>query len=171
MDTGHTPLIRRIASAAFAFLALPGVIAYAVPLLLLRPPAGARFHAWGWLPLAPGIAGLLWCVREFFVTGNGTLAPWDPPRELVRAGLYRVTRNPMYVSVLLILTGWSLGYRSQTLSLYALVVAIAFHLRVVFFEEPWLARTFGAQWEAYRERVPRWFGPLSASRRSASSHG
>jgi protein-S-isoprenylcysteine O-methyltransferase Ste14 len=38
-----------------------------------------------------------------------------------------------------------------------IIVAIAFHLRVVFGEEPWLARTHGAQWQEYARRVPRWF--------------
>jgi len=35
-------------------------------------------------------------------------------------------------------------------------VIVAFHFRVVLAEEPWLARTFGAQWDEYRARVPRW---------------
>jgi protein-S-isoprenylcysteine O-methyltransferase Ste14 len=35
---------------------------------------------------------------------------------------------------------------------------VGFHLRVVFGEEPWLARTFGAAWVRYEARVPRWFG-------------
>ena len=47
--------------------------------------------------LLPGIGLLLWCVREFYVRGKGTLAPWDPPRHLVASGLYRISRNPMYL--------------------------------------------------------------------------
>jgi protein-S-isoprenylcysteine O-methyltransferase Ste14 len=62
----------------------------------------------------------------------------------------------MYVSVTTMLAGWALSFHSGALALYASVVALAFHLRVVFGEEPVLARTFGAQWEDYRSRVPRW---------------
>jgi protein-S-isoprenylcysteine O-methyltransferase Ste14 len=45
----------------------------------------------------------------------------------------------------------------RLLFLYAACVAVAFHLRVVFFEEPWAARTFGNQWYSYIARTPRWF--------------
>ena len=62
----------------------------------------------------------------------------------------------MYVAVTLMLVGWSLSFASTALALYAACVIVAFHLRVVFGEEPWLARTFGARWEEYKARVPRW---------------
>jgi hypothetical protein len=45
-----------------------------------------------------------------------------------------------------------------------MAVAIAFHVRVILGEEPWLARTHGAEWTAYRSDVPRWLGiPMHAS--------
>ena len=72
-------------------------------------------------------------------------------------GLYRYSRNPMYISVALALIGRAVSFGSSGLLIYALVVAIAFHLRVVFGEEPWLARTHGEQWDLYVARVPRWF--------------
>jgi protein-S-isoprenylcysteine O-methyltransferase Ste14 len=140
-----------------AFIALPGVVAFGIPLLALRPPAPARgYLAVGFLIAAGGVAGLLWCVREFYVAGRGTLAPWSPPRCLVTTGPYRVSRNPMYLSVLSILAGWALAFRDPDLALYWAIVAAAFHLRVVFFEEPWQARSFGDAWRLYRSRVPRW---------------
>jgi protein-S-isoprenylcysteine O-methyltransferase Ste14 len=55
-----------------------------------------------------------------------------------------------------ILLGWAIGYRSWPLALYAVAVLVAFHLRVVFNEEPWATRTFGDDWARYRSRVPRW---------------
>jgi len=39
---------------------------------------------------------------------------------------------------------------------YCALVLLAFHIRVIVGEEPWLQRTFGADWESYRARVPRW---------------
>jgi protein-S-isoprenylcysteine O-methyltransferase Ste14 len=71
--------------------------------------------------------------------------------------LYRYTRNPIYISVTLILLGWAVSFGLRGLFTYTIIVAIAFHLRVVFGEEPWLARTQGARWYEYARRVPRWF--------------
>lgn len=142
--------------AFVAFLAMPTVVAFVVP-LLLRPDA-ARFHPIALPVIGAGTLLLLWCVRDFYVAGRGTLAPWAPPKRLVTVGPYRVSRNPMYLAVCLIAAGWALGYRAVALWVYAAVLGVAFHLRVVAYEEPWLARTFGAQWLAYRARVPRWIG-------------
>jgi protein-S-isoprenylcysteine O-methyltransferase Ste14/pimeloyl-ACP methyl ester carboxylesterase len=146
-----------IVRALLAFLALPGLVAFVVPLLLGWPALRDGSFAWiGLVALVPGVALLLWCVREFLVNGKGTLAPWDPPRHLVTSGAYRSSRNPMYVAVTLVLLGWTIGFASWPLLIYTLVVAGAFHLRVVFFEEPWLARTHREQWPRYAARVPRW---------------
>jgi protein-S-isoprenylcysteine O-methyltransferase Ste14 len=103
---------------------------------------------------------LLWCVRDFYVQGQGTLAPWAPPEHLVMVGLYRFTRNPMYVAVVLMLLGWAAAFGVAGLYAYAAAIALAFHLRVVFGEEPWLARRHGAPWHDYVNRVPRWIGPV-----------
>ena len=112
------------------------------------------------LPLiVAGVVMLLWCVRDFFVTGRGSLAPWAPPERLVTVGLYRVSRNPMYVAVLSLLCGWALAFGSAAHWVYAGIVAIAFQLRVVYGEEPWLARRHGEEWEAYMAAVPRWLFP------------
>jgi protein-S-isoprenylcysteine O-methyltransferase Ste14 len=130
---------------------VPALWLWSLGRLQLIQPAG--------LPLlATGTAGLLWCVRDFYVRGRGTLAPWSPPRRLVVVGLYRFSRNPMYVSVLLILFGWAATTATAGLYAYAVVIAIAFHVRVVYGEEPWLARTHGEAWLAYVQTVPRWIG-------------
>lgn len=142
--------------ALIAFLALPGIVAFAVPLAWSRVIGMELRWPLGLLLVIAGTAALLWCVRDFYVPGKGTLAPWAPPRELVVVGLYRYSRNPMYVAVAAILLGWAATFASTGLLLYALSVMLAFHLRVVFGEEPWLARTHGAAWQAYAGRVRRW---------------
>ena len=146
--------------ALLAFLALPGMVAFAVPLLLVQVNGkGMVAHPSALLLLASGVLALLWCVRDFYVSGRGTLAPWSPPRNLVSVGLYRYSRNPMYLSVLAILLGWALLFGSLPLLAYAVVVATAFHFRVVLGEEPWLARMHATQWKSYSRAVPRWVGP------------
>lgn len=150
----HTSLFPR---AVLAFAALPGVVAFVVPFLLA--PAGGEHRAWqriGLVFIAAGTGLLLWCVRDFYVTGKGTLAPWSPPRRLTTVGLYRRSRNPMYVSVCTVLVGWSAWHASPLLLAYAVGIAVAFHLRVVLYEEPWLERTFGGAWRHYRATVRRY---------------
>ena len=143
--------------ALFAFLALPGIVAFAAPICWLVATSHTTLvQPLGLLPLLVGCAGLLWCVRDFYVLGKGTLAPWSPPQHLVTAGLYRYSRNPMYVSVLLIVLGWGVSFAVRGLYWYVFFAAITFQLRVVFFEEPWLARTHAAGWDDYARRVRRW---------------
>ena len=141
--------------ALIAFLALPGVVAFLVPVLIASRFV-LHFSILGAASFILGVTILLWCTVSFYVSGKGTLAPWSPPRHLVKVGLYRFSRNPMYVGVLLILLGWSLLFRSPVLGWYAMAIAIVFHVRVVLGEEPWLARTYGAEWQAYSGAVPRW---------------
>ena len=149
--------------ALFAFLALPGVVAGLVPVLIAK--ADTNRHGGsviGFGVLALGIMLLLWCVRDFYVAGKGTLAPWDPPKRLVIVGLYRFVRNPMYVAVLTVVLGWTIVFGSVWLAFYMVALAMAFHLRVMFYEEPRMRQQFAAEWKAYSAAVPRWLPRLGA---------
>jgi protein-S-isoprenylcysteine O-methyltransferase Ste14 len=155
--------MRLSARAVLAFLALPGVVAGLAPALIARGgPGVSRYWVASLAPLAVGTACLVWCVRDFFVRGSGTLAPWDPPRRLVVGGLYRFVRNPMYLSVATVILGWSLLFGSRRIALYLVAVVVAFNLRVILHEEPWLQRQFGTDWDRYKARVPRWIPRLRA---------
>lgn len=148
--------------ALLAFLALPGVVAFAVPLLIASARgARAMLVVPGVVVVLCGVVLLLWCVRDFLVTGEGTLAPWDPPRHLVVRGPYRHVRNPMYVGVLTLVTGWAILFASPTLAAYAVVLAVGFHVRVRTSEEPWLAARSGEGWQRYRANVRRWWPRLA----------
>ncbi len=130
------------------------MVAFVVPAVL----RGQRPLHWpGLIPVGLGSALLLWCVVAFITQGRGTLAPWDPPRQLVIAGPYGRTRNPMYVAVLLIVVGWALAFTSVAVLAYAVALAGLFHWRVTRYEEPWAARTFGEAWTHYAACVPRWW--------------
>jgi protein-S-isoprenylcysteine O-methyltransferase Ste14 len=147
--------------ALIAFLVLPGTFAGLIPAWVVSAdPVRNDGSVLGLAPLCLGGAMLLWCVRDFYVAGKGTLAPWDPPRRLVIVGLYRFVRNPMYVGILVLLIGWALWAGSWMLACYAALVGVAFHLRVVLYEEPRLRSQFPDEWNAYVRAVPRWLPNL-----------
>jgi protein-S-isoprenylcysteine O-methyltransferase Ste14 len=62
----------------------------------------------------------------------------------------------MYAAVLMVVLGWTLVFGSTWLAFYMVALAIGFHLRVLFYEEPRLRQQFGAEWTTYSATVPRW---------------
>ncbi len=148
--------------ALIAFLVLPGMVAGVVPLLITWFDPW-RLGGWraGYAIMAFGLVILLWCVRDFYIAGKGTLAPWSPPQSLVVVGLYRFVRNPMYVGVITILLGWYAISGSMLMLAYSGLVAAMFHMRVTRNEEPWLQRKFADAWLPYSAAVGRWWPRLT----------
>ncbi len=151
-----------LACRSLAWLCLlPGVVAGYVPWRWIgvgrvRLDARAPLHLAGLVLIAAGASLLGWCVWEFARRGRGTLAPLDPPRELVACGPYRWVRNPMYVAVAGILLGELALAPSRALLAYLALAAAAAHAFVVVGEEPVLRRRFGASYDRYAASVRRW---------------
>jgi protein-S-isoprenylcysteine O-methyltransferase Ste14 len=151
-----------LGSAVFFALA-PGVVAGLVPWWLTGWRARA-LPSW-WLPLraagvlllVTGAGVLVHAFARFVVEGLGTPAPVAPTRELVVGGLYRHVRNPMYLAVVAAILGQALALGQLALLPYAAAVATAFVAFVHWYEEPTLARQFGARYQAYRRAVPGWW--------------
>ena len=137
---------------------VPGTGAVYVPLLVARDRSAASGPALAiaLAVLVLGAAIYAWCVWDFATFGRGTPAPIDAPKRRVVRGLYRYTRNPMYVGALTVILGWAALFQAANLVFYALVVGTCFHLFIVFYEERHLVQEFRSQYEAYRSRVPRW---------------
>lgn len=125
-------------------------------------PRGARpdlnaVGAIGCLLIAGGIALYFACAFwGFALRGEGTPAPIDPPKNLVVVGPYRVVRNPMYRSVASVILGEALVFHSRALAELAGALFAGTILFVLLYEEPALQRKFGAEYEDYCRRVPRW---------------
>jgi len=94
---------------------------------------------------------------RFAIEGLGTPAPIYPTDRLIANGLYRHVRNPMYLAVLATITGQALILGRPVLLGYAATVAAAFIGFVRGYEEPTLARRYGAAYEEYRRTVPAWY--------------
>ena len=140
---------------------VPGTELVLLPLVVVLLDLGPRLELGparysGLVPLLVGLAMILRCFADFVHRGRGTPAIYDPPRELVVAGLYRYVRNPQYVGVVLVLLGEALLTGMVVLFGYAALMAVGYSLFVRYYEEPTLGRLFGEQYARYREAVPRW---------------
>ncbi len=151
-----------VGSAVF-FLLAPGVVVGLIPWLLTRWQAREPLPYWapvrvlGVILLVAGLIVLVQAFVRFVVEGFGTPAPVAAPERLVVGGAYRYVRNPMYVAVLAAIVGQTLLLGRLVLLLYAAAAWIAVAAFVHFYEEPTLARRFGADYEAYRRAVPAWW--------------
>lgn len=141
----------------------PGVVVVLLPYLILSsrgyellPANWSVTHFLGAALIIAGGVILVTCIIRFVTEGKGTISPLDPTKKLIVRGLYRYSRNPMYVGVMLILTGEALFWWSAALALYATAVFVAFNLFIILHEEPRLRRVFGPEYESYLREVRRW---------------
>lgn len=145
-----------LGSAVFFVLA-PGTMAGLIPWLI----TGWRSDAPPWLRIAGVVVvliGLTPLVAAFaaFARAGGTPSPTAPTQRLVIAGFNRYVRNPMYIGVLLVIVGRALLFGSTALVWYAGVFWLVTASFVRFYEEPTLADTYGAEYDAYRRAVRAW---------------
>ena len=105
---------------------------------------------------------VVWTTVLFVRVGRGTLAPWDPTATLVVQGPYRHVRNPMISGVLFLLLGEAVLLGSWPLVAWFAAVAAVNAVYLPLVEEPGLVSRYGADYERYREAVPRWVPRLRA---------
>ena len=139
-------------------LVVPGTVGVYVPWLILTTGgADPQPIVWPAIILTGlGVAMYLWCLWYFATLGRGTPGPWDAPQRVVDAGPYGWVRNPMYLSVFLVVASEALLFLSVPVVIYLAVVVLVVQLFVVGYEEPTLAERFGDGYAAYARRVPRW---------------
>jgi protein-S-isoprenylcysteine O-methyltransferase Ste14 len=148
----------------------PGVIALPPLIYLVAMTLGIALHFLRPLTLPVPVAvrwvGLAMIVAEFavlipsrlrFVRAGTNVNPMKPATALVTTGIYRFTRNPMYVGLMIGFTGLALLTRIGWLLVELPVVLAIMHWGVILREERYLSRKFGAEYEAYRARVRRYF--------------
>ena len=103
--------------------------------------------------MAVGGLGIL-AFRRARTTVN-PLKPGDAS-SLVSGGIYRITRNPMYLGVLLLLLGWSLYLANAVAWLGAVGFVLYMNRFQIGPEERMMGQLFGEDFRAYRSRIRRW---------------
>ncbi len=102
-----------------------------------------------------GIAMILTAVFGFRAAGTPP-EPWREVTAFVTSGVYRFTRNPMYLGMAAIYIGLALGISSVAAILLFPVVIIAIRTQVIAREEAYMTRAFGDTYIDYCKRVRRW---------------
>ena len=114
----------------------------------------------GGMLVVSGMFLALWTIYLFKTIGEGTPNPTLPPKNMVIAGPYKYCRNPMALGGFIVLLGETLLYYSPSMLGLTLLYALILSLYVIYEEEPKLKKRFGAEYEAYLEKVPRFFPKL-----------
>jgi protein-S-isoprenylcysteine O-methyltransferase Ste14 len=165
-STARARIFAILGTAVFLVLA-PGTVAVLAPWWINGWQVHAHFagltplRVLGALLIAAGAAVLLDSFARFAWQGIGTPAPIYPTRHLVVRGFYRYVRNPIYVSLLLIIVGQALVFADVSLVIYAFCAWLATHLFVLFYEEPKLRRSFPGDYARFTAHVPRWIPRLT----------
>ena len=111
--------------------------------------------AYGLVPLAIGIAINLIADKAFH-QANTTVKPFEESASLITEGVFRYTRNPMYLGFVLILIGIALMFGSLSPWLIVPIFAIMMDFMFIRPEERMLDVQFGPAWLDYKARVRRW---------------
>ena len=114
----------------------------------IRDTLGFIFVVAGLLTSSAG-AGL-------FVQHRTAIIPYKPASQLVTSGIYRWTRNPMYLGMALIYLGVAILLNSLAALILLVPVLAIIQSQVIAREEAYLERAFGNEYVAYKRRVRAW---------------
>ncbi len=122
--------------------------------LSLNLPRGVRFAAAA-VVAAIGFGLMAAAVGLFRRTGQDP-KPWRSTPEIISTGVYRITRNPMYVGMALLQAGYGIARANGwTIALIPIVLAVVY-ATAVRHEEAYLEEKFGAAYLTYKSSVRRW---------------
>lgn len=129
-----------------------------VLLQFLFPVANVIRNPWNLMGLVPLIAGLVLnlVADRAFKEHKTTVKPFEESTTLVTSGLFQISRNPMYLGFVLILTG--IAILMASMAPYVVVIIFMILIDNVFIkaEESILEEKFGNSWLEYKQKVRRW---------------
>jgi protein-S-isoprenylcysteine O-methyltransferase Ste14 len=100
-------------------------------------------------------AMILWALASFRRAGERP-EPWTGSEKMIEAGLYRITRNPMFLGMAASALGVALWFGSWAMLAAAALATLIIDRLVISREEAYLEMRFGDAYRAYRQRVRRW---------------
>ena len=109
----------------------------------------------GWVLIVLGVGITIWSAG-LFGKAETPLVPFEKTTAIVTTGPYKFTRNPMYLGMVLLLTGAAFNFASLSSLLPVLVFAAIIHYNFILGEERFLEELFGDEYLAYKKTVRRW---------------
>jgi protein-S-isoprenylcysteine O-methyltransferase Ste14 len=124
-------------------------------------PAFAALPQWraplfGAVLVAGALTLMFAAMSQFFSTGTQILPTSEKNDVLVTDGVYAITRNPMYLGVVVLSLGVALWFGRPLMLLAPLGVFAITNFVLIPFEEAKMRRQFSAEFDAYVKRVRRW---------------
>ena len=133
-------------------LIISAVLSFTFPIAALISPPYTYF---GIFPAALGILIDLWS-SAIFVRSKTTVSPYGRPTALVISGPFRISRNPMYLGMALVLLGEAMLLGSLVAFIGPLAFVLIASVALIPNEEKRLLSIFGGDYEDYRKKVRRW---------------
>ena len=167
MDAIGKPGSLRAALQRSRWMMLPPPPTFIVPLVAgvllgrlwpapLVPAALAPFGVWLGVAVLVGSAALLVPPPLMFLLRRTTIVPHALAKRLIVSGPYRVTRNPMYLGLVVLYLGVTLVTNVAWPLLFLPFPLWVLHTKIIPYEEENLARIFGDEYREYQRRVRRW---------------
>ncbi len=153
----------------YAFIC-PFAVLYIMPRFFMAIPCFQASPGFGIQAVYYGGMALMWsggllalvCTLYMVIGFKGTPLVTMPTEKLLAKGPYAYVRNPMMLSLLLILLGEAFFFAHGLLFVWLICWARIGHLMVIDYEEPQLKRRFGEGWKTYCLKVPRWVPQISS---------
>jgi protein-S-isoprenylcysteine O-methyltransferase Ste14 len=124
--------------------------------LAVWPEAAGVWQMIALVLLLLGLFLIFWVSFAHARHGKSTPVLFSVPKKFVAVGPYTFSRNPMYVGMLVVLVGEALLLQAPWMLVFTALIFIIFHLYVKFEEEPLMIQRFGASYQEYMKKVPRW---------------
>lgn len=145
---------KRLLPPAYLFIGIliTGVLFFVLPVKNIVP------FPWNLIGTLPLLFGIIINLRadKLFKDNNTTVKPLQPSAVLITSGVFRITRNPMYLGFVCILLG--IAVITGCLSVFSVPIVFAFMVDRLFIcpEEQMLEKQFGNDWHDYKKKTRRW---------------
>ena len=129
-----------------------------VILHFIFPIAKVIIYPWNLIGILHALLGIYLnlLTDRSFKKFNTTVKPFEESRALITVGTFRLTRNPMYMGMTLILLGLCIFLGSLSGYLILIIFVLVMDLKFIKNEETMLSEKFKSDWQVYKKKVRRW---------------